>query len=54
MRPPPFPPPQQLMVEGRTVRSMTCAKIEVEGTIFDFGFLKKLDISLLSTGWVLD
>jgi hypothetical protein len=48
---PPSPsPPQRLTVEGRTVRSTTCARIEVEGTILDFGFLKKFfDISLLST-----
>jgi hypothetical protein len=38
------------MVEGRTVRSKTGANIEAEkGTIFDFGFSKKFDISLLST-----
>ncbi len=34
------------MVEGRTVWSTTCVKIEVEGMIFDFGFSKKFDISL--------
>ncbi len=33
---------QSLMIEGRTVRSSTCAKIEVEDTIFDFGFSKKV------------
>ncbi len=43
------------MVEGRTVRSSTCAKIKVEGMIFGFGFSKKFDLSLLSTlGRVLD
>ena len=43
------------MVEGITVRSSTGAKIEVEGTIFDFGFSKKFDLSLISTlGWVLE
>ncbi len=43
------------MVEGRTGRSSTFAKIEVEGTIFDFGFLKKFDLSLfLTLGPVLD
>ncbi len=29
---------QRSMVVGRTVRSSTCAKIVVEGTMFDFGF----------------
>ncbi len=29
---------QRSMSVGRTVRSSTCAKIVVEGTIFDFGF----------------
>jgi hypothetical protein len=43
------------MVEGRTIPSSTCAKINVESTIFDFGFSKKFDLSLLSTlGQVLD
>jgi hypothetical protein len=37
------------MVEGRTVRSSTCAKIEIKGTIFDFCILKKFDLSVLST-----
>jgi hypothetical protein len=43
------PPPQRSVVEGSTVRSSTCAKIEVDGTIFDFGFSKKFDISLTPT-----
>jgi hypothetical protein len=44
-----------LIVEGRTVRSSNSAKIKVEGTIFDFSFSKKFDISLLPTlGQVLD
>jgi hypothetical protein len=53
--PPLVPPPPRSMVEGRTVRSLTCAKIEVEGTIFDLGFLKKFHLSLLWTlGLALD
>jgi hypothetical protein len=31
---------QRSMIEGRKVRSSTCAKIKVRGTIFDFGFSK--------------
>ncbi len=34
------------MVEGRTVQSSTCAKIEVEGTIYEFCFAKKYDTPL--------
>jgi hypothetical protein len=37
------------MVEGRTVRFSTFAKIEIEDTIFDFSFSKNFDLSLLST-----
>jgi hypothetical protein len=34
---------------------LTCAKIEVEGTIFDFGVSKKFDLSLLwIEGWIVD
>ncbi len=44
----PLPPSQQSMVKGRKVLSTSCAKIEVEGTTFNF-FLKKLTLSLLST-----
>jgi hypothetical protein len=37
-------PSTQSTVEVRTVRSSTCEKIEVEGTIFDFYFSEKFDL----------